>query len=766
MLQQNTRDSIPKGMPLKRFLANLEIQPLLVCIAASAFVTALVCEAVHFGPASVSAQSQTAAAGSNHSASSSPDNSKLAAITVDYPEDSSIFPPEITSPTFQWRDASDSASSWTIDVTFTDGSATIHAQSGGERLRIGEIDPRCVSASNEPPKLTAQQAAAHTWIPDATTWEAIKLHSREYTATVTITGFPARDAAQPLSRGTVTIMTSKDPVGAPIFYRDVPLIPSKTQAGVIQPLAKQDLPLLAWRLRNIAEPRSRLLLTGMHTCANCHSFSLDGKTLGMDLDGPSNDKGLYALASVKPEMSIRNRDVISWSSIKDHTASPSRIGFMSQLSPDGRFVLTMLRDQKANLATSYFVVNFPNYRFLQVFYPTRGILAWFDRSTGQKQPLPGADDPRYVHTDAVWNPDGKYVIFARAEAREPISAGQKLPGHANSPDETQIQYDLYRMPFNEGKGGQPVAIEGASRNGMSNSFPKVSPDGRWIVFVESRNAQLMRPDSQLYIVPAEGGAARRLRCNTPLMNSWHSFSPNGHWLVFSSKSRTPYTQMFLTHLDAEGNSSPAILIDNATAANRAVNIPEFVNIPADGMMKIDVPAAEAYRLVDLASELTAKGQMDAAIAEWKKVLELDPGNAKAYTYLGEILLWQGNAAAAKKFLQQGREIDPGAAQAEIDLGIELSYREQFNAAIESFDCEAAASYGKEILAVVPDDAEVKRALADCALHQTLRQMRRALAKSDCQAALSLASKVLAAQPGDDEAQKAVKVCNRAVRGPR
>jgi tetratricopeptide (TPR) repeat protein len=184
------------------------------------------------------------------------------------------------------------------------------------------------------------------------------------------------------------------------------------------------------------------------------------------------------------------------------------------------------------------------------------------------------------------------------------------------------------------------------------------------------------------------------------------------------------------------------------------------------MMKIDVPAAEAYRLVDLASELTAKGQMDAAITEWKKVLELDPGNAKAYTYIGEILLWQGNAAAAKEFLQQGREIDPGAAQAEIDLGIELSYREQFNAAIESSDCEAAASYGKEILAVVPDDAEVKRVLGDCTLHQTRRQMRQALAKSDCEAALSLANKILAAQPGDDESQKAVKACNQAVSGPR
>ena len=438
---------------------------------------------------------------------------------------------------------------------------------------------------------------------------------------------------------------------------------------------------------------------------------------------------------------------------------------MSQVSPDGRYVLTMLRGLKAELANSYFVVNFTDYRFLQVFYPTRGILAWYDRTTGKKQPLAGADDPRYVHTDAVWSPDEKFVVFARADAREPISAGQKLPEHANSPDETQIQYDLYRIPFNGGKGGEAVPIEGASHNGMSNSFPKVSPDGRWIVFVKSRNAQLMRPDSELYIVPVEGGVARRLRCNTPLMNSWHSFSPNGRWLVFSSKSRTPYTQMFLTHIDEDGNSSPAILIDNATAANRAVNIPEFVNIPPDGMAKIDAPAAESYRMIDVASELTAKGQTEAAIAAWKKVLELDPENARAYSYIGGILMWKGEIAEAAKYLQRGRELDPGSAQAEIDLGIELSYREQFNAAIESADCKAAISYGKEILAVVPDDAEVKKALEDCAVNQVRQQMRAALAKSEWSAARLLADQVLAARPGDDEAVKAVKACGEAVTSP-
>ena len=169
---------------------------------------------------------------------------------------------------------------------------------------------------------------------------------------------------------------------------------------------------------------------------------------------------------------------------------------------------------------------------------------------------------------------------------------------ANDPNETQIQYDLYRIPFNDGKGGRAEPIAGASRNGMSNSFPKVSPDGRWIVFVQCRNGQLMRPDSQLYIVPAGGGQARRMRCNTPLMNSWHSFSPNGRWLVFSSKSRSPYTQMFLTHIWTKtGNDSPAILIENATAANRAVNIPEFVNIPPDGLLKIDAPVTDYYRLL-------------------------------------------------------------------------------------------------------------------------------------------------------------------------
>jgi len=620
----------------------------------------------------------------------------LARITIDYPQDGPIFPPDFDAPTFLWRDAAESATAWAIEIAFAGGSPGIKIRSAGEPPRLGDIDPRAIAETNELPRLTPEEAAAHTWKPDAETWAAIKRHSVKRPATVTITGFSGQNRARLVSRGRVTIQTSPDPVGAPVFYRDVPLMPSELERGVIKPLDRAALPLIGWRLRYVAEPRSRLLMEGLHTCANCHSFSRDGKTLGMDLDGPRNDKGMYAIVPVRTQMSIRNEDVVSWTSFLGRQPGELRIGFMSQVSPDGQYVVTMInrwvaeaespsaarpRRPRKEVVSNFYVANFKDYRFLQVFYPTSGILAWYSRATGKLQPLPGADDPRYVHTGAVWSPDGKYLVFARAPATEPYPAGRKLAERANDPNETPIQYDLYRIPFNGGRGGRPEPIAGASRNGMSNSFPKVSPDGRWIVFVQCRNAQLMRPDSQLYIVPASGGRARRMRCNTPLMNSWHSFSPNGRWLVFSSKARSPYTQMYLTHLDKQGRDSPPILIESATAANRAVNIPEFVNIPPEGLSKIDVPAVEFYRLFDRAWELAERGQHEAAVAQWRKLLELSPAEAKVHMNLGVSLARTGKPEEAIAHQQKALELDPENPEAHMNLGMALAATGRWDEAI-------------------------------------------------------------------------------------
>jgi tetratricopeptide (TPR) repeat protein len=583
-------------------------------------------------------------------------------ISIDYPEDGSIFPPGITPPTFIWRDAA--ASSWQISVTFANKAPAIHAQSDGERMKIGPIDPEAVSENNELPKLTAQQAASWTWTPDAETWAAMQLHSTEMPATVTITGY--RNGQVISSPRHMSFTTSRDPVGAPIFYRDVPLMPSEGKDGTIQPLSAASVHLIRWRLRDIRQPSSHVVLKDMPTCVNCHSFSMDGKTMGIDVDGPNNDKGLYAITPVQKHISIQNRNVVQWNT--NGQVGKTRVGFMSQVSPDGKYVVSTFSPPSLDFAKSYYTINFKDYRFLQVFYPTKGILEWYSPSAGRRQPLPGADDPRYVQTGGVWSPGGKYIVFARALAKEPRLPAQKPAMRANDPEETQIQYDLYRVPFNGGKGGVAERIVGASRNGMSNSFAKVSPDGRWIVFVQARNGEVMRPDSQLYIVPFQGGVARRLRANTPLMNSWHSFSPNGRWLVFSSKGRSPYTQMYLTHIDANGNDSPAILIDNSTASNRAVNLPEFVNIAGDGIEDIKVPAVDVYQLMEKAIKLEEQKDYAGALAIWKKAVTLAPDDAGVQNDLAANLYIGGDIGGAIEHLREAIKINPWLVHSHFNLG--------------------------------------------------------------------------------------------------
>ena len=69
-------------------------------------------------------------------------------ITVDYPLEGSVFPPEFPPPRLEWRDASPRAQAWTIDVSFGEGTApSLHAASRGEPIEIGEIDPRAVGTT-------------------------------------------------------------------------------------------------------------------------------------------------------------------------------------------------------------------------------------------------------------------------------------------------------------------------------------------------------------------------------------------------------------------------------------------------------------------------------------------------------------------------------------------------------------------------------------------------------------------------------------------
>jgi len=623
--------------------------------------------------------------------------SQPAKIAIDYPLNGSVFPPEITAPTFLWRDPSEAAKRWVVEVSFADHAQGMRIEAAGEPYQMNTLDPQ----AGQGIELTPEQKTTRTWKPDAETWAKIKRLSVKAPATITIRGL-GEGGVVAVSAGKVTISTSSDPAGAPIFYRDVPLmLPPPEERGPIQPLPQAALPLIKWQIRNLAEPESHTVMGNMPTCANCHSFSRDGKTFGLDLDGPRNDKGLYALVPVAKNMTIRSQDVIHWSSFQlNSEAGPSdpavkRFGFMSQVSPDGRYVVTSIgppNNGNSNqskvpgfapgILDRLYSTNFKSIQFSQVFYPTRGILAWYDKQEATMRPLPGADDPRFVHTSAFWSPDGKYLIFSRAEARDPYPAGAPKPVEANDPNETQIQYDLYKIPFNEGRGGKAMPVEGASGNGMSNDFPKVSPDGKWIVFVQNKNGLLMRPDSRLFMVPFAGGIARLMNCNTRLMNSWHSFSPNGRWLAFSSKGRGPYTQLMLTHLDADGNDSPAIMVENTTAGNRAVNIPEFVNIAPDGLEKIDPQATEFYRLFDQAYKLLENNQIPEAIHVLRAALEHDPADALTHYMLATALSGNDQEREALEEYRKASALNPKSATFLDHLAVSLALNGDLNGAVE------------------------------------------------------------------------------------
>jgi hypothetical protein len=140
-------------------------------------------------------------------------------------------------------------------------------------------------------------------------------------------------------------------------------------------------------------------------------------------------------------MIIAPKDVIRWSSFQvdpgARTDAPAvkRFGFMSQVSPDSRYVVTSIAPPDniqhslknsvpgfaPGLSDRLYNTNFPDIQFNQVFFPTRGILAWYDAVEQKLRPLPGADDPNYVQTSAFWSPTASTSSSAAPSPR-PLSA--------------------------------------------------------------------------------------------------------------------------------------------------------------------------------------------------------------------------------------------------------------------------------------------------------------------------------------------------------
>ena len=571
------------------------------------------------------------------------DKTQYSGLTISYPLDGTLFPPEIVPPTFCWKDDNSQCDTWLITMKFQDDQG---------RLNFLTRIP--------------------SWTPQTKLWEDIKKRSLEKQAQVTILGLNHSDPRKILSGGQISIKTSKDPVGAPLFYREVnlPFVDAVKDPSRIQ-----------WRFGAISSPQQPpIILKNLPVCGNCHSFSANGQILAMDVDY-ANSKGSYVITQVAEQMVLATSNIITWNDYRKEDGEQT-FGLLSQISPDGRFVVSTVKDE------SVFVPR-PDMAFSQLFFPIKGILCIYDRQTNTFQALPGADDPQYVQSNPSWSPDGQYIVFARTKAYKlkNISGPRKILLSEEeckefTEDGKPFLFDLYTIPFNDGKGGTPEPLDGASNNGMSNFFAKYSPDGRWIVFCKAKSYMLLQPDSELYIIPAQGGEARKLQCNTNRMNSWHSWSPNSKWLVFSSKANSVYTQLFLTHIDEQGNSTPAVLLSHFTTSDRAANIPEFINTRPSAIKKIREQFLDDYSFLRAGNEFFKAGDADNAIPAYRKALKLNPNNVDAHLKLGFLLynvkdMFDEGMTHYYKALQ----LDPNNPRIHHDLGMAMLHQKKFDQAI-------------------------------------------------------------------------------------
>lgn len=173
----------------------------------------------------------------------------------------------------------------------------------------------------------------------------------------------------------------------------------------------------------------------------------------------------------------------------------------------------------------------------------------------------------------------------------------------NQPEEyDRIKYSLCSIGFDPetGRFGDTIdTLVSADRTGRSVSFPRISPDGKTLVFTLSDygNFSIWHREADLYRLDMESGSYNPIDVvNSPETESYHSWSSNSRWMIFSSRRVDGlYTRPFIAHMDEDGTFSKPFMVPQKDpgfydSCLRSFNIPEFVTgkVVPDGraMLKI------------------------------------------------------------------------------------------------------------------------------------------------------------------------------------
>lgn len=308
-------------------------------------------------------------------------------------------------------------------------------------------------------------------------------------------------------------------------------------------------------------------------CANCHSFV-----------GTNPDRMLLGIRSTS----------FPSATVYAHDGRIERIGAKfgySSWHPSGRIVAYSINDVRQFFHTAQTEIH--------DVVDLDSIIVYYDVEKKEIRTAPALSDKTRLETYPAWTPDGKYLYFCSA----PLlwTDMQTVPPRRYA----EVQYDLMRIRYDLATDawGTSETVLSAKDTGRSILLPRVSPDGRFLLFCMSRYGcfPVYQPTSDLYMMDLTTGAYRSVQANSEFSESWHSWSSNSHWIVFSSKRQGGlYTRPYISYVDAEGRTHKPFVLPQRRpsfyeSCYRLYSVPELVDgaVTVNGRALVDAISGPA-----------------------------------------------------------------------------------------------------------------------------------------------------------------------------
>ncbi len=297
-------------------------------------------------------------------------------------------------------------------------------------------------------------------------------------------------------------------------------------------------------------------------CANCHSFV-----------GNRPDPMLIGIRST----------TFPSATVYAHAGGVEKIGAKfgyTAWHPSGRIVTYSINDVRQFFHTAQ--------NEIHDVVDLDSLIVYHDIEKNETKTAPALSDKARLETYPAWTPDGKYLYFCSA----PLLWTDMETVPPRRYDE--VQYDLMRIAYDveTDTWGALETVLSAADTGLSILLPRVSPDGRFLLFCMSRYGcfPVYQPTSDLYMMDLSTGEYWKTSANSEYSESWHSWSSNSRWIVFSSKRQGGlFTRPFISHVDEGGRTRKPFVLPQEhpsfyASCYHLYSVPELIAGPmaADG----------------------------------------------------------------------------------------------------------------------------------------------------------------------------------------